>query len=171
MTTTNGDEDGDGSHHSLRRIRRRSERLLGFQDQPSAQPPTVPTNLTELPDSDLMELFVRLTQWAKFFQHRLVQAEIEERNAEQVLELRQARYVAAKWSGGKDERINALKAERDADPEISDAKSELNQKWATRKLAGVLYGGVDRDSFLVSREISRRQGSGDRERRVDRWST
>lgn len=117
-----------------------------------------------------MELFATLTAWAGFLSGQLAVAEIDERAAESVLEAAEATALVRDWGGTKDDRVAVAKAQRSADPEVMERKQEVANRYAYRKLIGVLFTNVERDAALVSRELTRRTGSYEsKPRRESRW--
>lgn len=143
---------------------------LTLPAQPSDPIPTVPESLSELGDGPLMELFALLTAWAGFLSAQLAVAEIDERAAESVLEAAEATALVTGWGGTKDDRVAVAKAQRMADPEVIERKQEVANRYAYRKLVGVLFTNIERDAALVSRELTRRTGSYEaKPRRESRW--
>jgi hypothetical protein len=117
-----------------------------------------------------MELFAQLTAWAGFLGAQLAAAEIDERAAEAVLEAAEATAMVRDWGGTKDDRVAIAKAQRMNDPEVVERKQEVANRYAYRKLVGVLFINVERNAALVSRELTRRTGSYEaKPRRESRW--
>jgi hypothetical protein len=129
-----------------------------------------------------MELFAQLTAWAGFLSGQLAVAEIDERTAEAVLEAAEATALIRGYAeldasrevgprGGVTEvRATMVKAHRDLDPDVILQKQSIAERYAYRKLVGVLFTNVERDAALVSRELTRRTGSYEaKPRRESRW--
>ena len=57
-----------------------------------------------------------------------------------------------------------------SDAEYVQAEKDQADAYSYRKLIEALYENVDRDSFIVSREITRRGNISGRDRRADRYS-
>lgn len=141
--------------------------------------PTVPDALSELADAPLMELFAHLTSWAGFLSGQLACAEIDERSAEAVLEVAEATallrgnaelHEVGPMGGRIETKATLLKAHRDTTPEVLAQKQAISERYAYRKLVGVLFTNVERDAALVSRELTRRTGSYEaKPRRDGRW--
>ena len=75
------------------------------------------------------------------------------------------------WGGTKDDRVAVAKAQRQADPQVIERKQTVAERYAYRKLVAVLFGNVEREAALVSRELTRRTGSQEaRPRRETRWT-
>jgi hypothetical protein len=143
---------------------------LALPLQPVDPIPPVPDSLSELGDGPLMELFAQLTAWAGFLGAQLAAAEIDERAAEAVLEAAEATAMVRDWGGTKDDRVAIAKAQRMNDPEVVERKQEVANRYAYRKLVGVLFINVERNAALVSRELTRRTGSYEaKPRRESRW--
>ena len=73
------------------------------------------------------------------------------------------------WGGTKD-RVTVAKAERSLDPDVLERKQEVANRYAYRKMIGVLFINTEREAALVSRELTRRTGSYEAKPRRDvRW--
>lgn len=169
---------------------------LTLPAQPTDPIPSVPESVSELGDGPLMELFAALTAWAGFLSGQLAVAEIDERAAESALDELEALALIRSHREEKDERearlaeeaaveedkpprrraappapgMTVLKAHRDLDPAVVEQKQEIANRYAYRKLIGVLFTNVERDAALVSRELTRRTGSYEsKPRRESRW--
>ena len=143
---------------------------LELPTQPVDPVPRVPDSLSELGDGPLMELFAQLTAWAGFLSGQLATAEIDERASESVLEAAEATALVRDWGGTRDDRVAVAKAHRIVDPEVAEQKQRVAERYAYRKLVGVLFTNVERDAALVSRELTRRTGSYEaKPRRESRW--
>lgn len=143
---------------------------LTLPERPELDIPRVPVELSELADGPLMELFAQLTAWAGFLSGQLAAAEIDERAAETVLEAAEATAMIRDWGGTKDDRVAVAKASRVLDPDVAEQKQQVSERYAYRKLVGVLFTNVERDAALVSRELTRRTGSYEaKPRRESRW--
>lgn len=144
---------------------------LRLPPKPKFESPQVPTRLAELDDDTLMNLFVRLTRWADYLNGQLALAMIEERSAEGRLAIAEATALLGNWGGTKEDRVALSKAERDLVPEVVEHKDDLAIKYAKRKLIEVLFTSAERDSAVVSRELTRRVGRMEiNERRVGKWT-
>lgn len=97
-------------------------------------------------------------------------AEIDERAAEEVQEAAEATALIRDWGGTKEERVTVAKAHRLVDPDVAEQRQKVLDQYAYRKLIGVLFTNVERDAFIVSRELTRRTGSLEaKPRRESRW--
>jgi hypothetical protein len=68
------------------------------------------------------------------------------------------------------ERITAIKAEVAIDPKILGLSEKLEESYAYRKMVEVMFYNLERDTALVSREITRRS-SDFRTMRKDKFSS
>lgn len=92
---------------------------------------------------------------------------MDEKEAEAELDVRRARVLIA----GKSERsVSAAKARADEAPEVVEARKSLNVVYAVRKLTETVYDALERDVFLVSRELTRRMGRMDKEIRYNKFT-
>lgn len=81
-----------------------------------------------------------------------------------------ANRVVGARGGVTEIRQTVLKAQRDLDPLVQELKQDIANRYAYRKLVGVLFTNVERDAALVSRELTRRTGSYEaKPRRENRW--
>lgn len=143
---------------------------LTLPEQPPDPLPKVPDSLSELGDGPLMELLAQLTAWAGFLGAQVAAAEIDERAAEEVQEAAEATALIRDWGGTKEERVTVAKAHRLVDPDVAEQRQKVLDQYAYRKLIGVLFTNVERDAFIVSRELTRRTGSLEaKPRRESRW--
>lgn len=144
---------------------------LELPDKPESEIPRLPEDITEVGDENLMTLFVQLTAWAGFLSSQLACAFIDERAAENLVEVAEATSLIRDWGGTSKDRVTVAKAERMVDPDVQDQKQKHAEHYAYRKLVEVLYSNVDRDAAAVSRELTRRTSGADpKTRRADRWT-
>jgi len=132
--------------------------------------PKLPSNLTDLDDAQLMALFVRFTRYQDHVHGLVATAEIDEHAVETMLEIAKARYLAKSWTGSSSDRIAVAKAEATLDVQVRDYDDQFASCKALRKMYVVLFDSLTRDASVVSREISRRIGRSDGERRSDRYT-
>ena len=116
-------------------------------------------DLTSLDDEGLMALYVQLTAWADYLSGQAACAGIDEKAADSQVELAEAKAFANNWGGKSADRIHSVKAQVSLDDGVVAAREEHARCYAYRKLVDVIAGNVERDSALVSREITRRTGS------------
>jgi hypothetical protein len=135
---------------------------LGFSltAKPEYNIPDLPRDITELDDEGLMDLFVQFTQWNDHLAGAQAIAVINEREAQRALDNAEASSMLSNWTGAKGDRITLIKAQIAASKEIQDLQHELDVKYAFRKLIETRTLNVERDSQLVSRELTRRTSDG-----------
>jgi len=127
--------------------------------------PPLPDDPTDLGDSELMSLFVTLTKWAEFLSTQLAMAEVDERYADEYLE----RFKAIKTlSNANEKTVTLMKAKAWEDPEFQEAHDNSMKAYAYRKLIKVKFENAERNSSMLSRELTRRVARHDREERADR---
>ncbi|WP_188187581.1 hypothetical protein [Nonomuraea sp. SYSU D8015] len=114
-----------------------------------------------------MELFALLNAWVAYAGGQLSLAAIDEKDAEAELDVRRARVLI---SGKAAKSVSAAKAAADEDPDVVEARQVVTNAYAVRKLTETVYEALERDVFLVSRELTRRTGRADREARNNRWN-
>ena len=118
--------------------------------------PTLPRDITELDDEALMDLFVQFNQWNNHLSDARAIAVINERDADRSLETAEAEAMLASWAGSSKDRVAVSKASRAADPKVIELKEDVDTKYAFRKLIETRAEDVERDSQVVSRELTRR---------------
>ena len=135
---------------------------LGFtlSPKPVYEIPSLPLDITELDDEALMELFVQFTQWNDHLSGARAIAIINEREAERGLDSIEAQCMLDNWQGGRGDRVAVVKAAITTNPIVEKAKHELDVQYAFRKLLEMRAENVERDSQLVSRELTRRTSDG-----------
>ena len=154
----------------MRRVSRKRETTpVGLYDPvaPGDAPSRVPKDLTLLDETELMELFGEMTAWVNFHGTRLAAAQVDEKFAESVLEIRRAQAVLGRTTKSATEaKANAM-----ADPAVQEANEAYLAAYKVRKYEEAAYNTSDRLERLVSRELTRRTGRSDRERRGNRWQS
>ena len=135
---------------------------LGFTltVKPEYDIPSLPRDITELDDEGLMDLFVQLTQWNDHLSGAQAIAIINERDAQRALDNAEAAALMKNWTGAKGDRITLIKAQIAATKEIQDLSHDLDIKYAFRKLIETKTINVERDTQVVSRELTRRTSDG-----------
>jgi hypothetical protein len=133
-----------------------SKKGFKIPNQPAYEIPSLPIDITELHDEDLMELFVTLTSWTDYVAPQVAVAAIDERECDRYVSVLEATAMVNNWKGGSGDRVTIAKANILLDPKVIEAKQELDEKHAYRKLVEVLLQNLERDAALVSRELTRR---------------
>lgn len=147
---------------SERALAQAEKQELPIPRQPVSDVPALPTDVTELTDSALMKLFRRLMGWQKFLATQLALAEADEKYYARNLARRKERY---------DKRKAADKEEAAQDTTLQELEESHSEADAYRRLVASLYAGLESDTFLCSRELTRRLGTADRDHREARWNT
>jgi phosphoserine aminotransferase len=118
-----------------------------------------------------MDLFSLLTRWADHIGGQLALQEIDERNADTYYELVWTTKLAALAPKSRSEgSVTMAKAEATHDQDVMAAQLTKDMAYARRKILQVMAGNLERDTQLVSRELSRRLGRKEsNENRVGRY--
>ena len=135
---------------------------LGFSLAPKPEDsiPPLPRDITDLDDDGLMDLFVQLTQWNDHLAGALAISIINEREAQRAVDQHEAVGMLKGWTGGKNDRVALAKATIAVTDEMKELVHDLDIKYAFRKLLEMRAENVERDSQLVSRELTRRTSDG-----------
>ena len=117
--------------------------------------PTLPHDVTELGDEELMLLYSKFTQYYDLLCTQVACAQIDERDAEKRIAMEEAKAMLATPST-KAERVAILKAQATVDPEIVKLTEAHMALYNYRKLVEMMAGNAERDTQLLSRELTRR---------------
>ena len=114
----------------------------------------------QLGDADVMNKYAEFVAWANYAKSVLVQAEIEEEQAEHDLKLVEAHSLIEEWSvtTAKKDTVTAAKARRDLSENVVGARQRLLNARAYRKLIDSVYDRCEKSGAVLSRELSRRIG-------------
>ena len=118
--------------------------------------PVLPSDITQIDNEELMELFTSITAFLDFVNYQLALAEIEERALDRKLETRIAVVTAAQPKG----LAAVIKATSLADFKVQELTEQYMVAHNYRKLIGAMSENLNRDSMLVSRELTRRTSDG-----------
>jgi hypothetical protein len=132
---------------------------FGLTPKPEEGIPSLPRDITELDDEGLMDLFVHFTQWNDHLAGALAVSIINEREAQRAVDQYEATGMLKGWTGGKNDRVALAKATIAATDEMKELVYDLDIKYAFRKLLETRTLNVERDSNVVSRELTRRTSS------------
>ena len=149
----------------------RSAAFQGIEppSQPKYKHPTLPTQLAEVSDRDLIDFMVRYTRWADYFSAQVTYEEISEAQAEKAVkrleELYMLQHRPEKPQSGD---LTLLKAEMQQDGDILEAREAARTVYARRKLQQMLMEAAERDEAVCSRELTRRTEMDKSRRRADR---
>jgi hypothetical protein len=156
------------SGHAVAALEERGFRLA---KKPKVDIPDLPRDITDLHDDDLMDLFVQFTGWTDHLSSQLAIAAIDEREADRSVSAAESQAMLANWKGGTGDRIAVVKAQISIDPVVQELTKDLDEKYAYRKLLETLYQNVERDSAVVSRELTRRTSDGGFNARKRKFTT
>ena len=127
-----------------------------FSPKPDDEVPSLPSDLGDLSEDLMMELFFQLTQWANYAAVQVTKAETEEDEAASRLKMAEAFYEIRNFEEG--DKVTVIRKEGLLDPEIVDLRDHLARKKALRKMLSTMLGNIERSSAAVSRELTRRVG-------------
>lgn len=140
-------------------------------EKPKGTLPELPRNISDIGDSDLMELYTDFMAWLIYAKAQLVQAEISEERERNILEYLQSSILIEQWGNKTNgDLVTVAKAKRDIDPKIQDQSEIYTQKRAYRKLVETVFDRCERGAQVVSRELSRRIGMSGKELRQHRYT-
>ncbi len=158
-----------------RKIRRGVSASYDLPGRPDSPWPTLPKQLVRLRDESLMELLAEIHAWMAHVGGMLFLQEIDERFHQEELDrmLAQAYESASGQMGEKksETSVTRAKALRELDPDVQEAKSELRETKGKVQALEYLHSVLERNSFLLSRELTRRLGRVDKEVRTARYSS
>lgn len=137
----------------------------GFRlpDRPEVEP-SLPEDVTAMPDDDLMELFTVFVGWNDYASAQAALAMITESEMARELEQAEAkawRTVEAKAS------VSAAKAHVNGDRDVIIARAKVEKAKAYKRLVTEIADRYERDGNLLSRELTRRTSQEIRKKR--RW--
>lgn len=138
--------------------------------KPEVEIPDLPADVTSLSDEDLMLLFSCYTSWSDYINGQVAAAQIDERALEKkVSRLQNLMLVRTTPAAGKT-TVTALKAEISVDPAVVELEDLVEEAYAYRKIIENMAENLERDTALVSRELTRRTNDF-KSRRKDKWTT
>lgn len=138
--------------------------------RPGDNPPTIPFDLDDMHDRDLMELYSMFMAWVSYAKAELVKAEIDEDKESNLARILEARVLIEQWGAdAKGDRVTIAKARRDVDERVVLQQEKYQNARAYRKLVEALFEGCERGAQLLSRELSRRIGLHGKEQRTSRF--
>jgi hypothetical protein len=144
------------SEGNVRANTRFLNRGLKLPQKPEIDIPSLPLDITEIDDEELMNLFVTFTSWSDYLGGQTAMAVIDEREADRLVAVAEAKSIVSSWTGKSSDRVSIAKAQRMSDPTVVALQEQLDEHYAYRKLVEVLSTNVERDSSVISRELTRR---------------
>ncbi len=131
---------------------------LGISRQIDAQPPTMPRDITELDDEDLIRLFQHLNEFTKFIKVQASCAQIDESEAKKRMDYLEAtlttQHTAPKVT------VASIKAKVMSEESMQTVSQEYQFKHDYRKMIEMMVNNLESDMHLVSRELTRRTSGG-----------
>lgn len=152
MTTTTY-RLGPVSSHALDEI---IEQGLDLPEKPVSGMPGLPDRLTDMSDTDLMESYAEFVAWSDYTTSQVAAAAIDERAAQAELDAVEAQVMLSEWTGKTGDRVTLQKARAAADPQVIEARSRLEERYAYRKLVESIAASMERNAQMLSRELTRR---------------
>lgn len=133
---------------------------IALAAKPDFPIPELPRDLSELDDEGLMDLFVQFTAWNDYLSGAMSIAAVNEREAESSVKALESQTFLNEWKGGSAERTTLVKHKVAASPEVVELNYDKDTKYAFRKLLETRATDVERNSQVVSRELTRRTSTG-----------
>jgi hypothetical protein len=119
--------------------------------------PELPQDLTDLSSEELSQLFSKITAWTDYVAVQVSAAQVDERSIERKLETVSAQLMVTRMTNkASGDRVTAIKAEVSIDPKVLGLAEKLEKAYAYRKMIESIFFNLERDSALVSRELTRR---------------
>ena len=145
-----------------------SQNIFLWPEQQSKVP--MPSDISTLHSDQLSELFTNLTAWTNYIAGQLAAAQVDEKGIEKRRDMLEAELFVRK-GGNKDkgDTVALIRAQIACDPKIVELEERLLESYAYRKMLEVVYSNFERDTSLVSREITRRTSDG-RTLRKDKYT-
>lgn len=135
----------------------------GFRlpERPKSTMPSLPDDITELSDKDLMDLYAEFVGWSEYAFTQLSAASVNEKEEERRLAVSTAREVALLRMSG----MNVTDARNGAKDKMSDLVKRVAEAEAYRKVLEAVAEGCDKSASLLSRELTRRTNGAEQSRR------
>jgi hypothetical protein len=125
---------------------------IKLPSNPTFEAPDIPSDITELSDEELMELYSQLVAYSNYITVQLAVAEVDEKMQEKAI----ARKQAEKMGTVSEKTVAAAKAKVASDQEVVALLEALDSLYSYRKLVEAVHQNLDRNVSLVSRELTRR---------------
>lgn len=122
------------------------------------QSPTLPKDLTDLDDEDLIRLFQHLNEFSKFIKVQASCAQIDENESKKKMDYLEATLMIE--HAAPKATVSSIKAKVETNSDMKDAVDEYNAKQYYRKMIDVMVSNLEADMHLVSRELTRRTSGG-----------
>jgi hypothetical protein len=125
--------------------------------------PSLPADITDLGDEALMVLYSKLTAYADFIAVQVSCSQVDERSYEKRLSILEQTKML-RGTGKSENRVTFARAEVATDPDVLALKESVEELHAYRKLIEAMANNIERDTALVSRELTRRTSNTTRRR-------
>lgn len=136
--------------------------------RPIVDLPRVPPHPSDLRDSELMDLFSALVRWSDHIAGVLGMCEIDERVCESIYDMAYAEILATNAPKTRsDGSVTIAKALTSQHHQVVEAEDAKDMAYARRKVMQIMATNLERDTQLVSRELTRRTSRYDHEVRRD----
>jgi hypothetical protein len=156
---------GDDSREAMQRITSQ-----GFSEWSHGGTEVIlPKDVSSVSSEVLADLLSRITAWLNYAAMQFAAAQVDEAALERKRDMLYAKAMSSRGSV-RGEKVTVLKAQAASDPQIEKVDNDLAQAYAYRKMMEVVYNNYERESFLISREITRRT-SDQRALRKDRFTS
>lgn len=144
---------------------------LPLPRRPRSDVPELHGDLTDLEDSDLIDLLVKFTRWADYSGGQLAVADVDERFADAYLDKLKAMGLVETYEdeGPKKGGVTRARAGKTLDPVYQEAVQDKLNAYARRKLLSARHEAFERDAAVVSRELTRRVERDPSQRRTARY--
>lgn len=147
---------------------------LGPLEQPTVASPTLPEELDDVTDMQLINLMVAFTRWADYSQTRLAAAEIDESAAEEALAVARSlnliRFMpSAEALRKREDTMTGAKALVEQQADVVELRQHRLNAYAYRKTLQPRHDAFVRDAAVLSRELTRRTDRTPMENRSSRW--
>jgi hypothetical protein len=141
---------GDASSRSVRWVRSQGFPLAR---EPGFDIPSLPADITDTLDPDLMILFDKVRAWIDYVEVSHVAAQIDYEQSKLELD----RIQATEQIKHKAEKsVSTAKAMAYENQEFTDKQYEVNLNYGRAKMIETVYNSLDRKRFIISRELTRR---------------
>lgn len=128
---------------------------IAVPKEPSVERPSLPEDITQIDDEDLMVLYTQFIAYSDFLNTQLACAIIDEKELERRANVAEASSMITLGANTKT-TVTAMKATMEVSPEIKDIKIQHLQKYAYRKMLETLANNTERHGSVCSRELTRR---------------
>lgn len=145
---------GEISTRAMRKVKNQGFELA---ESPDYKMPQLPADITEVHEQDVMILFTEVCAWLDYTEVQHVAAQIDHKQEEQKFnELEAKEQIRHK----AEKHVTTIKAYTYDKPEVEHQRKEVLMAYAHVKVLETVLNSLERKRFLISREISRRQGNG-----------